>query len=223
MKIVKTLLLVAVAVVVIGLVPTHAFAAGTCPQANTTNCTSTLQVTATVQTAVYLSIVTDATNSGCTLGGTDTAATVGLGNINGLGVGTAPTCSGGTITVSTNPAGPVTPGTAISSATYRTNYILFAQVSGFTNGTATVQGQVTADTGTATTGVTLLEDANATADASLASVTTTQAALANFPTSSDSGTGISSSRKIAIKVDHKNGAGTAGSVNKTITYTITAS
>ncbi len=217
MKVFKTLFLLAMAVAVIGFMPTSAHAQ--CPAAGSSSvsCTSTLQVTATVQNAVYLSILAD--TGGCTLTGSDTAAVLAFGNINGLGVGTAPNC-GAAVTVTTNPASP-TAGTAITSATYTTYYKLFAQVSGFTAGTPAISTAVTDNSSTATSCVSLVEGTRATAPGSLAAVPT--GSLSGISGNDTAGAGVTYQRQIGIKVNHANGANTSGSFDKTITYTLTAS
>lgn len=226
MKLGKTLFLVAIAVIAIGVLSTPA-AAAACGQANASSCTSALTASITVTNAVWLQFYQDTTNSGCAFTGQtasgDTALTDGTlafpTDANALGIGASgePAC----ITVTKHTTGSPT---ATDFTVYRTSYQLFYQFSGFTNNSGTITAYRGAFTNNTGGSLDMLEGAFATADTSLGSLSANSgspSAVASGLT--DAGTGGTNTRKLAFKVIHKNGANTSGAESVLVTYTLTAS
>lgn len=178
---------------------------------------TTLQIQATVQTAVELTL---ATGTGCAVNspGASTDYTMNLGSVDALGINKITSTCG-----NAGGAGqyaPSNPGVT-DDTTYYSNYTVTPLFTSFTNGTGTVS--VTSTGFAANVPLHLLSGGtSSTVPANYAAFTAINGTASNVVASAASGTTYT--RWIGVSVDHTN-AGTVAGVgtqdNATVTFTLT--
>lgn len=175
------------------------------PQRGATSSSSQLNLTANAQSAIYLDIET--ATGGATVTGTAGKNSTGVfsldfGNVNGLGLGTAPT---GVTVDTTNPAG----------ALYTTPIKLTPRFSGSSSGNASVSVIMDGTSGNAAGRTATREGASAAAVAAPSTV------LANiFTSTASNNTAIT--RYVGYFISNANGAGAVnGAISSRLVYQVT--
>lgn len=178
---------------------------------------TTLQIQATVQTAVQLTL---ATATGCAVNspGSSTDYTMNFGNVDALGINKITTACG-----NAGGAGqylPTNPGVTDDS-TYYSNYTVTPLFTSFTGTSGTIA--VTSAGFAANVPLKLVSGGtSATVPANAAAFSAINGTASNVVTSAASGTAYT--RWIGVSVDHTNGASVAGvgtQDNATVTFTLT--
>lgn len=168
---------------------------------NTSSVAPTLAVSATVQTAVSLTLATGTSGTPCALspgGGGD--FNISFGNVNGLGVGT-PTCGSVTSTG--------------SNATYATSYQLTASYAGFSSISGTTV--VLTTPGFTHSGLLTLGEAATTAGPFTAIPSSGSAVSVSTPTSA-----VAINQALALTVSNTNGGSAfTGNDSAIVTFTLT--
>jgi hypothetical protein len=213
----KRLLTITLAVLVMA---TASFAATTASGTNTVS--PTLQITATVQSAISLTLSTGSTAGmvgHCTpTPGTNPDYTMSFGTVDALGL-SAPTCG-----KSFGLNGAQVPGQAGSDAIYATDYVLTPAFAGQLGGTTgTIKAYVS--TNFTPTNLYVVYDSLSSSTlpanaAAFSPLPTTSATAQTIAPAVVSGTGVT--RFIGVGVKPENGAGSSGvAASATVTYTLT--
>jgi type 1 fimbria pilin len=171
---------------------------------NATQVQPTLHVQVNVQTALSLTLSTGLAGTSCTISpGATQDYDINFGNVNALGIPNGANC--------TAPLGANATG-----AVWSTEYRLTPTFSGFANSTANIVLNTT--TAFANSNLTLVESGTNTF-AALQPATVPATGTTHSFTTTNNGTPLS--RYIGVNVAPGNGAGTAGSDNAVVTFTMT--
>ena len=170
----------------------------------------TLQVSATIQSAVQLTLSTGAAAGSCAVsGGTTTDYKMDFGNVDGLAIN-APSCGS-----------KYTPAQTGGNAVYYTEYRLTPSFTSQSTSNNTVTAHVSSNFSLAN--VSIVRDTANTAAVPAANGFSALSTNSGSPDTiaSNVGSGSAQSRYIGVSVANSNGAGLTGATSATVTFTLT--
>jgi hypothetical protein len=170
----------------------------------------TLQVSATIQSAVQLTLSTGAAAGSCAVsGGTTTDYKMDFGNVDGLAINT-PSCGS-----------KYTPAQTGGNAVYYTEYRLTPSFTSQSTSNNTVTAYVSSNFSLAN--VSIVRDTANTAAVPAANGFSALSTNSGSPDTiaSNAGSGSAQSRYIGVSVANSNGAGLTGATSATVTFTLT--